>query len=120
MKSVVILGSTGSIGVQALEILAGDAEFRVAGLAACSSADEIAAQASACGAEAIALAEPAAAARAQEIWSGTVLVGDEGIRELIERAKPDIVLNGMVGAAGLGPTIFALSQGIDVALANKE
>lgn len=120
MKRVVILGSTGSIGVQALEILDGDAEFRVAGLAACSSAEQIAAQAAACGAEAIALAEPAAASKAQDLWPGTVLVGDEGVRELIERCEPDVVLNGMVGAAGLGPTILALSHGIDVALANKE
>lgn len=120
MKRLVILGSTGSIGVQALEILAGDAEFRVVGLAACSRAERIVGQAEACGAEAIALAEPEAAARAQGAWAGSVLVGEQGIRELIERLRPDIVLNAMVGAAGMGPTILALSLGIDVALANKE
>ena len=120
MKRLVILGSTGSIGRQALEILAGDDEFSVVGLAANSKVDAIIEQAQACGAEMIALGKPAAAGRAQELWDGTVLVGDEGIREMIDRAEPDILLNGMVGAAGLGPTIAALSQGIDVALANKE
>lgn len=120
MKRVVILGSTGSIGVQALEILAGDRELKVVGLGARAQAELIATQAEACGAEAIALAEPAAAARAQELWPGRVHVADEGIRELIEGLEPDIVLNAMVGAAGMGPTILALSLGIDVALANKE
>jgi 1-deoxy-D-xylulose-5-phosphate reductoisomerase len=49
-----------------------------------------------------------------------VLAGEEGIRELIAESGADLVLNGIVGAAGLGPTIVALSEGIDVALANKE
>jgi 1-deoxy-D-xylulose-5-phosphate reductoisomerase len=49
-----------------------------------------------------------------------VLAGEQGIRELIAASGADLVLNGIVGAAGLGPTIVALSEGIDVALANKE
>jgi 1-deoxy-D-xylulose-5-phosphate reductoisomerase len=49
-----------------------------------------------------------------------VLAGEEGIRELIVSSGADLVLNGIVGAAGLGPTIVALGEGIDVALANKE
>jgi 1-deoxy-D-xylulose-5-phosphate reductoisomerase len=49
-----------------------------------------------------------------------VLAGEQGVRELIAAAAPDLVLNGMVGAAGLGPTVAALGAGIDVALANKE
>ena len=52
--------------------------------------------------------------------SGRVLGGEEGIRELIAASGADLVLNGIVGAAGLGPTVVALSEGIDVALANKE
>src|SRR5262249_2626529 len=43
-----------------------------------------------------------------------------GVRELISASKPDLVLNAVVGAAGLGPTIVALTEGIDLALANKE
>ena len=49
-----------------------------------------------------------------------MLAGEEGIRELIAASGADLVLNGIVGAAGLGPTIVALGEGIDVALANKE
>ena len=49
-----------------------------------------------------------------------MLEGEEGVRELIASSEADLVLNGIVGAAGLGPTIVALSEGIDVALANKE
>jgi 1-deoxy-D-xylulose-5-phosphate reductoisomerase len=48
------------------------------------------------------------------------LVGEEGVRELIAATEPDLVLNGIVGAAGLGSTVAALAAGIDVALANKE
>jgi 1-deoxy-D-xylulose-5-phosphate reductoisomerase len=68
----------------------------------------------------IALAEQKAAAQASSAWKGRVLSGEEGIRELVALTEPDLVLNGMVGAAGLGPTIVALTEGIDVALANKE
>ena len=68
---------------------------------------------------ALADAEPRPSGRAAA-WSGRVLAGEEGIRELIAASGADLVLNGIVGAAGLGPTIVALSEGIDVALANKE
>ena len=53
-------------------------------------------------------------------FDGRVLEGEEGIRRLVAESGADLVLNGMVGAAGLGPTVVALSEGIDVALANKE
>ena len=49
-----------------------------------------------------------------------MLTGEEGVRELIAGSGADLVLNGIVGAAGLGSTVVALSEGIDVALANKE
>ena len=61
-----------------------------------------------------------AAERARGAWSGRVLAGEEGIRELVAASGADLVLNGIVGAAGLGPTVVALGEGIDVALANKE
>jgi 1-deoxy-D-xylulose-5-phosphate reductoisomerase len=120
MRNVVILGSTGSIGTQALEIVAGSDELRVSGLAAGSSWEQAVEQAREHGVPAIALADEAAAERARAAWSGRVLSGEEGIRELIAEAGADLILNGMVGAAGLGPTIAALTEGIDVALANKE
>jgi 1-deoxy-D-xylulose-5-phosphate reductoisomerase len=120
MKKLVILGSTGSIGTQALEIVAGSDELSVAGLAAGSSWKQTLAQARQHGVPAVAFADEAAAKRAKEDWNGRVLAGEEGIRELIGASGADLVLNGIVGAAGLGPTIVALSEGIDVALANKE
>ncbi len=69
---------------------------------------------------AVALADEAAAAKAADAWSGRVLTGDEGIRELVASSGADLVLNAIVGSAGLGPTIVALTEGIDLALANKE
>ena len=120
MKKVVILGSTGSIGTQALEIVAGSEELAVAGLAAGSRWEQALEQAREHGVPLVAIADEESARRAADAWSGTVLAGEEGVRDLIGAAGPDLVLNGMVGAAGLGPTIVALSEGIDVALANKE
>jgi 1-deoxy-D-xylulose-5-phosphate reductoisomerase len=120
MKKLVILGSTGSIGVQALEIVAASEELQVVGLAAGSSWEPLLEQARQHGVPAVALDDESAAERARADWDGRVLAGEEGIRELIADSEPDLVLNGMVGAAGLGPTVVALSEGIDVALANKE
>lgn len=120
MKKVVILGSTGSIGRQALEILADDPEFSVAGLGARSSASELLAQASRFQPQAVALSDLPAAQGIDGRWDGRVLSGDGCILELIEACEPDIVLNALVGAAGLGPTVACLTAGIDVALANKE
>jgi len=120
MRKVLILGSTGSIGTQALEVVEGSEELAVVGLAAGRSWETAVAQARAHGVGAIALADPDAAARAGEVWEGRVLAGEEGVRELIAATEPELVLNGIVGAAGLGSTVAALSAGIDVALANKE
>jgi 1-deoxy-D-xylulose-5-phosphate reductoisomerase len=120
MKKVVILGCTGSIGTQALEIVAASKDLQVVGLAAGSSWEPTLGHAREHGVPAVALADPSAAERARGAWSGTVLAGEEGVRELISSAGADLVLNGIVGAAGLGPTIVALTEGIDVALANKE
>jgi 1-deoxy-D-xylulose-5-phosphate reductoisomerase len=120
MKKLVILGSTGSIGTQALEIVAASEELEVVGLAAGASWERVLAQAAEHGAAAVALGDPGAAESAAGAWEGRVLAGEAGIRELIASSGADLVLNGIVGAAGLGPTIVALGEGIDVALANKE
>jgi 1-deoxy-D-xylulose-5-phosphate reductoisomerase len=120
MKKLVILGSTGSIGTQALQIVAGSEELQIVGLAAGSSWETLLEQARQHSVPTVALADAEAAERAGAAWDGRVLAGEEGVRELIAGADADLVLNGMVGAAGLGPTIVALSEGIDVALANKE
>jgi len=120
MKKLVILGSTGSIGTQALEIVATSDELEVVGLAAGSSWERVLAQAGEHGVKAVAFADAAAVESARSAWDGDVLGGEDGIRELVAASGADLVLNGIVGAAGLGPTIVALGAGIDVALANKE
>ena len=123
MKRLLILGSTGSIGTQALDVIAraGRDAFEVVGLSAGGAHGALVAQARAHGVRRIALSEPDAAARAAEAWTGgEVLAGPEGLVELVARSEADLVLNAIVGSAGLGPTIVALTEGIDLALANKE
>jgi 1-deoxy-D-xylulose-5-phosphate reductoisomerase len=120
MKKVLVLGSTGSIGTQALEVIGRSAELQAVGLAAGSAWETVVEQAREHGVPTIALADEGTAQRARGAWSGRVLSGEEGIRELIASSGADLVLNSIVGAAGLGSTIVALTEGIDVALANKE
>ena len=120
MKKVLVLGSTGSIGTQALEVIGRSNELQAVGLAAGSAWELTVEQARAHGVPVIALADTEAAAQAGGAWSGRVLAGEEGVRDLIATTEPDLVLNAIVGAAGLGSTILALSERIDVALANKE
>jgi 1-deoxy-D-xylulose-5-phosphate reductoisomerase len=120
MKKVLVLGSTGSIGTQALEVIGRSGELQAVGLAAGSAWELTVEQAREHGVPTIALADAEAAERARGAWSGRILSGEEGVRELIASSQPDLVLNAIVGAAGLGSTIVALSEGIDVALANKE
>ena len=120
MKKLLILGSTGSIGTQALEIASASSGLEVVGLSAASNWEMLVEQARGHGAPAIALADADAAKLAEAEWDGRVLSGEEGIRELIVSSGADLVLNGMVGAAGLGPTVVTLTEGIDLALANKE
>jgi 1-deoxy-D-xylulose-5-phosphate reductoisomerase len=120
MKKVLVLGSTGSIGTQALEVIGRSEELQAVGLAAGSGWETVVEQAREHGVPTVALAAEGAAERARDSWSGRVLAGQEGVRELIASSGADLVLNAIVGAAGLGSTIVALSEGIDVALANKE
>jgi 1-deoxy-D-xylulose-5-phosphate reductoisomerase len=121
-KRIVILGSTGSIGVQALDVVSrAPEELQVVGLSAASDHDALIAQAREFGVRRIALAEPDAAARAAEQWTGgDVEAGPEGLVRLVTEAGCDLVLNAIVGSAGLVPTVAALGEGIDLALANKE
>jgi len=121
-KRILILGASGSIGVQALDVVARAPEaLEVVGLSAQSSWERVVAQAREFGVRRIALSDAAAAAQAADAWpEGEVLAGSEGIAELIVESGADLVLNAIVGSAGLGPTVVALGQGIDLALANKE
>ena len=121
VKRVLVLGSTGSIGEQALEVIARSEELAVCGLSAETNWRRLCAQARETRAGAAALADPEAAGRAdQELGAIRIFAGEQGVRDLIEATAPDVVLNAIVGTAGLGPTIATLTAGIDLALANKE
>jgi len=102
MRRVIILGSTGSIGTQALDVIAANRDrFDVVGLAAGSNRDAVAAQAAEFGVE------------------HTAFGADEAI-QLVRSVSADVVLNGITGSVGLGPTLAVLESGASLALANKE
>ena len=115
---VLILGSTGSIGTQALEVIAANPDrFEVVGLAAGGgNPDLLARQRAATGVTNIAVADPAAAAQIGEVTH----VGPDAATRLIQDTEADVVLNALVGALGLEPTLAALATGARLALANKE
>jgi 1-deoxy-D-xylulose-5-phosphate reductoisomerase len=119
---VAVLGSTGSIGEQALDVIRQAPErFRVVALAAGRSAERLAAQARELRPAVVGLVdETQAAALAAELPPGCRLaVGPEAVAELAAAAA-DVVLNGVTGSAGLAPTLRALEAGRRLALANKE
>ena len=117
-----ILGSTGSIGVQALDVVSrSDGELELAGLSAGRDWRTLVEQARTHGVNRIALADPDAAAQASEAWTeGEVLAGPDGLVALVTESGCEMVLNAIVGSAGLLPTVATLGEGIDLALANKE
>jgi 1-deoxy-D-xylulose-5-phosphate reductoisomerase len=120
-KRLLILGSTGSIGTQALDVLRRSEELELIGLSAERSWEALVEQAREHGVGRIALVDEHAAARAAEAWTdGEVLSGPEGLVRLVVESGADLVLNALVGSAGLGPTVATLGEGIDLALANKE
>lgn len=121
VRRLLILGSTGSIGTQALDIVERADDLELVGLSAERSWEPLLEQAARHGVPRVALADEDAAARAREEWSGgEVLSGAEGLVQLVLESRADLVLNALVGSAGLGPTVATLGEGIDLALANKE
>lgn len=117
MKSLVILGSTGSIGLAALDVARQHPDkYRIIGLAAGSNQAQLFAQAREFGVQQLALAnEP------QGQPAGVKLInGQQAACELIRNTQPDMVLNGISGAAGFLPSLTAIENGCDLALANKE
>jgi 1-deoxy-D-xylulose-5-phosphate reductoisomerase len=136
-RTVLVLGSTGSIGVQALEVAAANPErFSVVGVAA-GGADPatLAAQAIAYGVRAVAVSRSTAAedvqlalyAEAQrrgydrgEFVLPKIFAGPTAVLDLIDATPADVVLNGITGSIGLAPTLRALATGATLALANKE
>jgi 1-deoxy-D-xylulose-5-phosphate reductoisomerase len=120
-KRLLILGSTGSIGTQALDVLERSEELELIGLSAERSWETLVAQARTYGVRRIALVDEHAARLAADAWpDGEVLSGAEGLVRLVVESGADLVLNALVGSAGLGPTVATLGEGIDLALANKE
>src|SRR3954467_15675899 len=121
VKRIVILGSTGSVGTQALDVVERSDELEGVALAAARNFELLIEQAEKHGVGRIALSDEVAAARAAEAWTGgEVLAGAEGLVDLITSTGSDLALNALLGSAGLGPTVAALGEGIDLALANKE
>jgi 1-deoxy-D-xylulose-5-phosphate reductoisomerase len=123
VKKLVILGSAGSIGENALRVVeALPSDFEVVGLATRSNVERLLAQASQFGVKRVALADPAAAraCRAKVCGAIQVLDGAAGVEELAATDGVDIVLCAVVGVAGLKPVLAALRNGTDVALATKE
>jgi 1-deoxy-D-xylulose-5-phosphate reductoisomerase len=121
-RKLVILGSTGSIGVQALDVVErSGGELELVGLSAGRDWEKLLGQAQKFGVQRVAVADLDAAARAGEAWTGGhVMAGPDGLVELVAGSGCDIVLNAIVGSAGLLATVATLGEGIDLALANKE
>jgi 1-deoxy-D-xylulose-5-phosphate reductoisomerase len=120
---VALLGSTGSIGEQAIDVIEdAGGRFRVVALAARRSAERLAAQARALRPEVVALVDDAEApALARDLPPGCRLeVGAEAVAELATADGAEVVLNGITGSVGLLPTLRALDAGRRLALANKE
>ena len=116
---MLLLGSTGSIGTQALDVIAANPDrFVVVGLAAGGGNIELLRrQIAETGVRRVAVAQPEAAA---ELDFSGVLSGPRAVTELVESTPADVVLNALVGSLGLEPTLAALNSGARLALANKE
>lgn len=105
MKKILVLGCTGSIGTSTVDILKNHKDrFACCGLTANKNKEKL----------------EELASFFECPYSLTSEEGTEGIKKLIEKTKPDIVVNGIAGSAGLAPSILVLEAGIDLALANKE
>ena len=119
---VLILGSTGSIGTQALEVIAANPDrFEVVGLAAGGgNPDLLARQRAETHVSRIAVADPAAADRLGEVTYAGADAATRLVEETAGTTGVDVVLNALVGALGLEPTLAALATGARLALANKE
>lgn len=123
-RRIAILGSTGSIGMQALQVIAAhESEFEVYAISANNSVDLLIEQARKFNPEVVAIANPAHYLKLKEALSDLpikVFAGQEAICQMVEMESVDMVLASMVGFAGLRPTIHAIKAGKALALANKE
>lgn len=124
MKKIAILGSTGSIGTQTLDVVREHPdELEVVALAAGRNKDRLNAQIEEFGPRIVSLDDPAAAAELKEEWKDRgvqVLCGKEGLMTVAGMEESDILVTAVVGMMGILPTMEAISKGKDIALANKE
>jgi 1-deoxy-D-xylulose-5-phosphate reductoisomerase len=124
MKKIVILGSTGSIGTSTLDIVAKfPREFQVIGLTAGTNDEKLDEQIRTFKPRAVALSDPAAAARLRARCKSDdveILEGVEGTTAVAGLPEGDLVISAIVGGAGLVPTLAAIRAGKKIALANKE
>ena len=123
-KKITLLGSTGSIGTQSLDVVRMQ-EYEVFGLSANTQVDMVLQQIAEFHPKYVCMANEAAADRLAAALAGQtgaprVLRGAQGLRELAAMQGPDVVLNSVVGIAGLGASLAAIESGHDLALANKE
>jgi len=121
-KRVAILGCTGSIGRQTLEVISSQESLRACALGAGSNWRLLAEQARSLTPELLALADEAAAEhlRGALPTGAELLSGPGAMTELVRRSRPDVLLTGVVGAAGLKPTLAGIECGARLAIANKE
>ena len=124
MKKIAILGSTGSIGTQTLDVVREHPdELEVVALAAGRNKDRLNAQIEEFRPKIVSLDDPHAAAELKEQWKDKgveVLCGKEGLMAVAGMEESDIVVTAVVGMMGILPTMEAISKGKDIALANKE
>ncbi|HSN05341.1 MAG TPA: 1-deoxy-D-xylulose-5-phosphate reductoisomerase [Nitrospira sp.] len=124
MKTIIILGSTGSIGTNTLDIVQRfPGEFRVAGLTAGNNIDKLEEQIRTFTPRVVAVSQEEAAARLRQRCAGLpveILSGEKGIVEVASLPEAEMLISAIVGAAGLVPTLAAIRTGKHIALANKE
>jgi 1-deoxy-D-xylulose-5-phosphate reductoisomerase len=124
MKSIVILGSTGSIGTNTLDIVERfPGEFRVVGLTAGNNDEMLAEQVRRFRPQAVAMSTEAAAVRLRQRCSGMptdIVSGQEGLAKVASLPDAELVVSAIVGGAGLVPTLAAIRSKKHIALANKE
>jgi len=125
MRKLIVLGSTGSIGVNTLDVAEhlGAEEIRVVGLCARRRVKRLREQATRWRPRFVAVTDPEAHAELARDWNpdhGTLLAGPEGVSAMLRDAGANLVMQAMVGAAGLPASVQTVEQGLDLAIANKE
>lgn len=122
MKRISILGSTGSIGTQCLDVISGNRDrFSVAALSCSKSIELLCRQIEEFSPAAVCVAEEADAAELSKKYSGIEFFhGDEGLSAIAAMEDCDMVVNSLMGMRGLEPTMAAIEAGKDIAFANKE